>query len=146
MIYVYRNGRRIILLLISLLLCGCHTIAALPEAEHFAPKIPEAESPAPPAEEKPPVKVDVLSPEWQAMSNEEKTAACQIPENSLRVMSTEDLLDAVIDYPLLLNIFVYDDIRDVSGIWSVYYHFNGLRELTEGSAPFSPISQAPCIP
>ncbi|MDR0293447.1 MAG: hypothetical protein LBH95_04760 [Oscillospiraceae bacterium] len=86
------------------------------------------ETPAP-AGETLPAKIDVLSAEWQAMNNEEKIAVCQIPEDRLKEMSTEELAAAVLDYPLLLNLFADPFDHSCPGFWAVYDHFNGLREL-----------------
>lgn len=43
------------------------------------------------------------SKEWAKFeSNKEKVDACQIPENILSVISTEDLLELILKYPLII--------------------------------------------
>ena len=49
------------------------------------------------------------SPEWQEFDGiNEKLQACRIPEELLKEMSVEQLVDAVIDFPLLVNVVLYN--------------------------------------
>lgn len=77
------------------------------------------------AYEYPPVKRS--SEEWKHLSPDEKHAICQIPDNILSTMSTEDLIQAYLDYPYLAIIAAYDNW--MTGFYRVYQDFNGLREL-----------------
>ena len=54
---------------------------------------------------------------------------CQINQDQLVNMSTEELFDAVFEYPLLVNVFLYDSIEE--GIENVKKQFNGMAELLE---------------
>lgn len=65
---------------------------------------------------------------WNALDNlEQKIAACHISEDILCKMTTEALLETVLNYPLLVNIFFYDNV-DI-GIAAVSAYFPGLDEL-----------------
>lgn len=55
-----------------------------------------------------------------------KIAACQIPDTILYSMSTSDLLETVLDYPLLINLLAYPPATSL-GIMKA--QFNGLSEL-----------------
>ena len=52
---------------------------------------------------------------------------CQLPEECVKAMTTEQLFDTVLKYPLLIDILFYDDV--ISGISEVAKQFNGLDEL-----------------
>lgn len=50
--------------------------------------------------------------EWNALEDvESKVAACRIPEEELQEMTDEDLVEAVLEYPFLLDLFTVDDVR-----------------------------------
>ncbi|MGD8779959.1 MAG: T9SS type A sorting domain-containing protein [Ignavibacteria bacterium] len=51
----------------------------------------------------------------------------QIPENQLKSMTTEELIESYLESRLAFLIFAYDDLQD--GFKRVYNDFNGLREL-----------------
>ena len=53
--------------------------------------------------------------------------ACQIPEEVLYALSTEDLTDICLQYPLLTSIFAFNGLTD--GLNVMYKDFNGIREL-----------------
>ncbi|RHJ90841.1 T9SS type A sorting domain-containing protein [Parabacteroides bouchesdurhonensis] len=55
--------------------------------------------------------------------------ACQIPENVLSKMSTEDLVTTCLNYPLSIDCFAYDN--EVKGVQAVSQQFNGFRELLQ---------------
>lgn len=72
------------------------------------------------------------SPEWAELENhQEMVDACQIPEDELSCMSTEALAQTVLAYPLIADIFAYDNYE--TGIDIVKTHFNGLSELNTRS-------------
>ncbi len=54
--------------------------------------------------------VDVNSDAWTNMSLEERYEACRIPQNELNKMSDEELVQAVNDYPFLLDLLAVDSI------------------------------------
>jgi len=60
-------------------------------------------------------------------SNTEKITAYQIQENILSVLSTEELLDLCLRYPLLYDIFAFNDLN--RGLDKLFSDFNGIREL-----------------
>ena len=53
--------------------------------------------------------------------------ACQIPEEILRNMTTDALLQTVLDYPFLHNIYVFNTLEQ--GYEEIKRQFNGLQEL-----------------
>lgn len=57
----------------------------------------------------------------------ERIAALQIPDNSLSLISTEDLLFICLDFPYLSDVFAFDDM-DI-GLKAVASKFNGLPEV-----------------
>lgn len=66
----------------------------------------------------------------------ERYAACQIPEDILRNMSSEDLAETCINYPLYIVYLLFDD--EQKGISEIIENFNGLQELS--NRPDGPIS------
>ena len=52
---------------------------------------------------------------------------CQLEDEKIQRMSTNELFNVVMAYPLLIDVFLYDDIDQ--GIKSVSQQYNGLREL-----------------
>jgi hypothetical protein len=66
--------------------------------------------------------------EWKALkTHEQKLDISQIPEETLHNMTTEALLDTVLNYPLLIDIMAYNSTE--KGIVAVSEQFNGLEEL-----------------
>lgn len=66
--------------------------------------------------------------EWaQFKSNEAMVNACQIPEKILFSISTEDSTQLCLQYPLLYDIFAFNDLNE--GIDKLFSDFNGIREL-----------------
>ena len=60
-------------------------------------------------------------------THDEMVAACQIPEDILSNLSTEDLTDICLQYPLLIDIFAFNIVND--GLDKLFADFNGIREL-----------------
>ena len=56
-------------------------------------------------------------------------AATQIPEATLASMSTPDLVETVLDYPLMAEVLAFNSVQE--GFDAVAERFNGLRELLE---------------
>lgn len=70
--------------------------------------------------------------EWNALdSQDEKVAVCQIPADILSKLTTEALVETVLDYPLMCNISAYNSF--LSGYEAVKAQFNGLQELSTRS-------------
>ncbi len=66
--------------------------------------------------------------EWKKLdSNKAKVNACQIPEDILSTISTKDLLDICLQYPLLYDIYAFNSLTD--GCNKLFKDFNGIREL-----------------
>jgi len=60
-------------------------------------------------------------------THDEMVAACQIPEDILSNLSTEDLTDICLQYPLLIDIFAFNIVND--GLDKLFSDFNGIKEL-----------------
>lgn len=67
--------------------------------------------------------------EWKALRGyPEMIEVSQIPENQLKTMSTEGLLETVLNCPILVNIIAFAPYQN--GYNSVFRNFNGLQELS----------------
>jgi hypothetical protein len=65
--------------------------------------------------------------EWKMLKNyKEKVEACQIPVDILHSLSTQRLLELCENYPLLVNIVLFNNVQN--GFNSLK-DFNGMREL-----------------
>ena len=67
------------------------------------------------------------SDEWAYMSVEQRLASCKVTQAEVEAMTTEALIETVVNYPYLVNIFAYDTIE--TGIKMVSNHFPGIEEL-----------------
>ncbi|MCL2718346.1 MAG: hypothetical protein FWE14_06160 [Lachnospiraceae bacterium] len=66
--------------------------------------------------------------EWSVLYDHmDMIAACQIPDEYLRKMSTAELVQSFLNYPLLIDMFVYSTYD--MGYKAVSMVFNGLQEL-----------------
>ena len=66
--------------------------------------------------------------EWKKFRRtEEMVRACQIPEKILSSLSTEDLTDLCLRYPLLADFFAFQNTNE--GLDILFSSFNGIREL-----------------
>lgn len=66
--------------------------------------------------------------QWKALKGlPEKLEVTQIPESVLKTVSTEDLVDLCMNYPLRFNYFAYNTLKE--GVVTVAEQFNGLKEL-----------------
>ena len=67
-------------------------------------------------------------PEWYNFTNnDDMVAACQIPDTILCKMTTEALLESVLNYPMQIDIFMHGSLN--KGLLAVSEYFNGLAEL-----------------
>ena len=65
---------------------------------------------------------------WNALSSHaDMLAVCQIPEDILKNLTTRELLEVVLDYPLMGDMHSYSTME--LGFLRVRDQFNGLREL-----------------
>lgn len=70
--------------------------------------------------------------EWEKLkTHEEKIKVCQIPDDILKKMNTDTLVETVMNYPLMSDMFAMNTIN--AGYDAVYHQFNGLRELVARS-------------
>lgn len=68
--------------------------------------------------------------EWSSLDNHQaKLDACQIPEDVLQSISTSKLIQLCLDYPLLMDIYAFNQISD--GFNAFYSSFNGIQELVK---------------
>ncbi|MEW6557837.1 MAG: hypothetical protein AB1349_10865 [Elusimicrobiota bacterium] len=66
--------------------------------------------------------------EWKALGTHKNIVkACQIPEDILKKMSTEGLIETCLRYPFLPDMFLSNNIQ--KGFESIVLTFNGLQEL-----------------
>ncbi len=68
------------------------------------------------------------SEEWDELETvENKIAACHIPSDILASMSDNELVQAIIDYPFVIDVFLVDDYRDA--VDSLIANCDALNEL-----------------
>lgn len=68
------------------------------------------------------------SDEWEKLDTHEKMVeACTIPDEIIQKMSTKELLEMVMDYPLISDLYYYDTYEQ--GLYALVLESNGLREL-----------------
>ncbi len=74
----------------------------------------------------------IEQPIWSnTVSRIERGKMVQIPEDMLSDLSTDDLIEAVLDYPFFIDVYAFNNIQTAVDI--MYDSFNGLRELTSRS-------------
>lgn len=70
--------------------------------------------------------------EWLQMeSHLERVAACQIPADILSRMSTDALVETIANYPLLIDVLLFDHAQDA--YQTILEGFNGFQELEKRS-------------
>jgi len=70
--------------------------------------------------------------EWKSFKTSyEQITACQVPDDVLPALSTEQLIEVCLRYPLLLDILAFNNILD--GFDKYSRDFNGFRELIKRS-------------
>jgi len=68
--------------------------------------------------------------EWKTLeSNKAKVEVCQVPEQILRDISTNDLMILCLQYPLLYDVFAFNSIND--GLTKLFADFNGIRAFSK---------------
>lgn len=65
--------------------------------------------------------------EWKSLTIQEKIEACRIPKVVLYDMSDEELIQAIIDFPFIHEVYLYDDIE--TGIKSLESISDAYKEL-----------------
>lgn len=77
--------------------------------------------------------IDVDSPVWKQLSSSEAAAACDMPKEYAESLTTEELVDYVVNYPFLMDVLAYDKIAD------------GINHLANKSSVFNELfSRADC--
>lgn len=72
--------------------------------------------------------VTVYSPEWRNMhSVEERREACSIPLETLQLMTTDALIETIINYPFFPDIYAYDSLQH--GFYALSCYFDGVEVL-----------------
>lgn len=56
--------------------------------------------------------IDVLSEKWNTLSYSEAAAACNMPIEYAKTLTTSELVSYALNYPFLLDIFGYDSVAD----------------------------------
>lgn len=68
------------------------------------------------------------SKDWEGLTTQEmKVNACQIPDEILTEMATENLVDLCLNYPLLINVTAFSTFQ--YGMENFIKDFNGIQEL-----------------
>lgn len=68
--------------------------------------------------------------EWALFkSGKEMENACQIPESVLKTISTKELANLCMSYPMRMDYLAANDQRE--GVKYIIQHFNGLKELSK---------------
>lgn len=67
------------------------------------------------------------SDEWNDMTPDERFASCLVSEAEVNLLTTEALVESVLNYPYLLNVYAYNTLEE--GIYAVSEYFPGLNEL-----------------
>ena len=77
---------------------------------------------------------------WSELESlDEMIKVCQIPNDVLTNISTEALIETVIDYPLAINMFAFDTPQE--GYNSIKMYFNGVQELETRSDAINEINK-----
>lgn len=72
----------------------------------------------------------VNSIEWQTtISRKIRGEMLQLPKDAIESMSTDELIEAVLNYPFFHDIYAFDDIQ--MGFDKMFDSFNGVRELAK---------------
>ena len=68
--------------------------------------------------------------EWKEYKNSgEMIDACQIPEDVLFCLTTDNLTELCLQYPLLYDVLAFNNLND--GLSRLFDNFNGMRELSK---------------
>lgn len=78
--------------------------------------------------------IDVRSAEWSQLSYSEAAAACNMPKEYAKSLTTEELVDYAVNYPFIMDILAFDSIAD------------GMNNLANKSAVFEELfSRSDCF-
>ena len=70
-----------------------------------------------------------LTPNWTEMKRTDRVDACQLSNDAIENMSTEELLQTVLAYPFMIDLYAFDTYR--AGFEHVYREFPALATLTK---------------
>lgn len=76
---------------------------------------------------------------WRYDSHDEKIDLLQIPTDSLKNMSTDELIESVKNYPLYMDMFAFESYSE--GFESLLGSFNGLSELVNRQDAYSKLNK-----
>jgi hypothetical protein len=68
---------------------------------------------------------------WKKMSRDERIAACQIPDDKIDKMSTDALLNSILNNPFMIDILAFDTYQD--GFKKVYEEIPAFHKLVKRS-------------
>lgn len=68
-----------------------------------------------------------IQEDWGTLRHDQQIELCQIPEDTLKVLDTDSLVDIVLNYPLYMDIYAFDTIK--LGMSVLRDNYNGLDEL-----------------
>lgn len=72
--------------------------------------------------------IKVGSAEWKKIiDHNEMLRVCQIPNETLTILKSDELVKICLDYPLIIDCFAYNSIKQ--GVEKVINRFNGMKEL-----------------
>lgn len=71
----------------------------------------------------------VLTEEWKDMSRAERVAACQLSEEDVHDMSSESLLQYILNYPFMIDIYAFSTFE--MGFEHVYNELSAISALIE---------------
>lgn len=78
--------------------------------------------------------IDVRSAEWNQLSYNEAAAACNMPKEYAKSLTTKELVDYAVNYPFIMDILAFDSISD------------GMNNLANKSAVFEELfSRSDCF-
>ena len=66
---------------------------------------------------------------WKTLNQNEKIEETQIPDDILSALTSESLLETILDYPLISNLFSYSTME--LGFEKVSEQFNGINEFRQ---------------
>jgi len=78
--------------------------------------------------------------EWKKLeSNKAKVEACQVPDYVLRDISTNNLMILCLQYPLLYDVFAFNNTND--GLRKLFSDFNGIREFAQRESAINSLNE-----
>lgn len=73
--------------------------------------------------------VQPTSPEWNTLTDRQRQEACSIPESILLGLKTRDLIEVILAYPLLNDLYKAPSVQ--FGLQGLFLNFNALSQIRE---------------